>query len=106
MLKSMSILALAGMLAVPSLALAGSSGANQAELEQRIEELSRRLDELKAEMAKQKEVVSEYTSTVTPWMSAPRPGIWPPASNSAPNCAAGAIFTGPTTSLVQALPWA
>lgn len=64
MLKSVSILALAGLLTVPSLAAAGSSGATQAELEQRIEELSRQLDELKAEMAKQKEVVSEYTDTV------------------------------------------
>ncbi|NLZ17106.1 MAG: DUF3373 family protein [Desulfobulbaceae bacterium] len=64
MLKSLSIIALAGTLALPSLALAGSSSATQAELEQRIEELSRQLDELKAEMAKQKEVVSEYVDTV------------------------------------------
>lgn len=64
MLKSLSIIALAGTLALPSLALAGSGGATQAELEQRIEELSRQLDELKAEMAKQKEVVSEYVDTV------------------------------------------
>ena len=64
MLKSLSILALTGILTVPALAMAGSSGATQAELEQRIEELSRQLDELKAEMSKQKEVVNEYVDTV------------------------------------------
>ncbi len=50
MLKKFSMLALAGLIALPAVASA-SGGANDNDLERKIEELSRQLDELKAQMA-------------------------------------------------------
>lgn len=56
MIKKISVLALAGMLAMPAAAMAGgTAGANPAELEKKIEDLSRQLDELRAAMAAQSE---------------------------------------------------
>ena len=55
MLKRLSVVALAGCLAVPALASA-SAGPNVQDLERKIEELSRQLDELKAAMAEQGEM--------------------------------------------------
>ncbi|MGB3211211.1 MAG: DUF3373 domain-containing protein [Desulforhopalus sp.] len=51
MVKKLSVLALAGMLALPTMAVA--SGADVADLEKKIEELSRQLNELKGAMAAQ-----------------------------------------------------
>ncbi|MEJ2134223.1 MAG: DUF3373 family protein [Desulfofustis sp.] len=61
MVKKISVLALAGLIALPAMSLAGGSGgkgsaANVDDLERKIEELSRQLDELKAQMGKQGEV--------------------------------------------------
>jgi len=58
MVKKISVLALAGLIALPAAALAGGSagGADVSDLERKIEELSRQLDELKAQMGKQQEV--------------------------------------------------
>ncbi len=53
MVKKISVLALAGLIAFPAMSLAGGSGkggaANVDDLERKIEELSRQLDELKAQ---------------------------------------------------------
>jgi hypothetical protein len=54
MVKKISVMALAGMLALPSLAMAQST-TDVADLEKKIEELSRQLNELKGAMAEQKE---------------------------------------------------
>ncbi len=59
MVKKISVLALAGLIALPAAALAGGSGGGGADvndLERKIEELSRQLEELKAQMGKQQEV--------------------------------------------------
>ncbi|MCP4342327.1 MAG: DUF3373 domain-containing protein [Desulfobulbaceae bacterium] len=54
MLKKISVLALAGMLAMPSLAMADSgAGSDVANLENKINELSRQLEELRGAMAAQ-----------------------------------------------------
>ena len=63
MVKKISVLALAGLIALPAISMAGGSGgkggaANVDDLERKIEELSRQLDELKAQMGKQGEVDS------------------------------------------------
>ena len=63
MIKRFSMLALAGMMVLPTMALAGG-GAGSPDLEQKIEELSRQLEELKAQMAEQKEVVADYGDKV------------------------------------------
>jgi len=63
MIKRFSMLAIAGMMVLPTMALAGG-GAGNADLEQKIEELSRQLEELKAQMAEQKEVVADYGDKV------------------------------------------
>jgi hypothetical protein len=63
MVKRFSILALAGLIALPALAAAGG-GTNTADLEKKVEELSRQLDELKAQMAKQNETITEYGGKV------------------------------------------
>lgn len=63
MVKRLSILAVAGLIALPTLATAGG-GRTQADLEKKIDELSRQLDELKAQMAKQNETITEYGSKV------------------------------------------
>lgn len=56
MVKKLSVVALAGMLALPAAGLAGGGGgANTADLEKRIEELSRQLDQLRSAMAAQSE---------------------------------------------------
>jgi len=57
MVKKISILALAGLIAFPAMSLA-SGGPNVDDLERKIEELSRQLEELKAQMGKQGEVDS------------------------------------------------
>ncbi|MBM9614347.1 DUF3373 domain-containing protein [Desulfobulbus rhabdoformis] len=63
MIKRFSMLAIAGMMVLPTMALAGG-GAGNADLEQKIEELSRQLEELRAQMAEQKEVVADYGDKV------------------------------------------
>ena len=55
MIKKISVLALAGLIALPAAAMA-SGGPNVSDLEKKIEELSRQLEELKAAMGKQAEV--------------------------------------------------
>ena len=55
MLKKVSVLALAGLIALPAMSLA-SGGPNVDDLERKIEDLSRQLEELKAQMGKQAEV--------------------------------------------------
>ena len=54
MVKKLSVLALAGMLALPSLAMA-AGGTDVADLEKKINELSRQLEELRGAMATQSE---------------------------------------------------
>jgi len=63
MLKRVSVLALAGLIALPAAALA-SGGPNVQDLERKIEELSRQLEELKAAMGKQAEVNKATTEQV------------------------------------------
>ncbi len=57
MRKKFSMLALAGLIALPGVA-AASAGKMPSDLTQRIDELSRQLDELKAQLAKQNEELS------------------------------------------------
>ena len=64
MVKKFSVLAVAGLMALPAFAFAGSGGKSPADLERKIDELSRQLDELKAQMAKQNETVTEYGDKV------------------------------------------
>ncbi len=54
MVKKISVLAMAGMLALPTLTMAGG-GANVADLERKIEEMSKQLDEMRAAVAAQAE---------------------------------------------------
>ena len=54
MVKKISVLALAGMLALPTFAMA-AGGTDVADLEKKINELSRQLDELRGAMAAQAE---------------------------------------------------
>ena len=63
MVKRISVLALAGLIALPGLAAAGGSQ-NAADLESKIEELARQVDELKAQLARQNETVTEYGDKV------------------------------------------
>lgn len=63
MVKQFSILALTGLIALPTLAAAGG-GATPADMEKKINELSRQLDELKAQMAKQNETVTKVSGKV------------------------------------------
>ncbi|MBB5348105.1 DUF3373 domain-containing protein [Desulfoprunum benzoelyticum] len=63
MLKKFSVLALAGLLAVPAMAMA-SAGPNAADLEKKVEELSKQLDELKAALDAQREVSDKLTDSV------------------------------------------
>lgn len=55
MIKKFSVVALAGLLALPMVASAGSGGADVSDLERKIEELSQQLNDLKAAMAEQSE---------------------------------------------------
>lgn len=63
MVKKFSMLALAGLIALPTLAAAGG-GKTPADLEKKIDELSRQLDELKAQMAQQNETVTKVSGKV------------------------------------------
>ncbi len=63
MVKKISVFALAGLLAIPAMAMA-SAGPNVTDLEKKIEELSRELDELKAAMDAQKEVSDKLSDSV------------------------------------------
>ena len=63
MVKHLSIMAVAGLLALPNLAVAGG-GKSQADLERKIDELSRQLEELKAQVARQNETITEYGDKV------------------------------------------
>ena len=58
MVKKFSMLALAGLIALPAVA-AASGGANATDLERKIEELSMQLDQLKAQMAEGAGAVSQ-----------------------------------------------
>lgn len=55
MVKKLSVIALAGMLALPALTMAGGEGTNVADLERKIEELSRQLNELRSAVSAQSE---------------------------------------------------
>ena len=63
MVKKFSMLALAGLIALPCIASA-SAGKAPSDLTQKIDELSRQLDELKAQMAKQNEAITEVGGQV------------------------------------------
>ncbi|PHR27849.1 MAG: hypothetical protein COA36_07775 [Desulfotalea sp.] len=66
MLKKISMLALAGMLALPAVAIAGG-GSGPMDMEQKIEELSRQLEELRAAVAiqaKQNMALAETVETL------------------------------------------
>ncbi|GAB4339281.1 MAG: DUF3373 domain-containing protein [Desulfobulbaceae bacterium] len=63
MVKKFSMLALAGLIALPGVA-AASAGKAPSDLTQKIEELSRQLDELKAQLAKQNEAIAQVGGQV------------------------------------------
>jgi uncharacterized coiled-coil protein SlyX len=63
MIKKFSMLALAGLIALPGIA-AASAGKTPTDLEQRIDELSRQLDELKAQLAQQNEALAQVGDQV------------------------------------------
>ncbi|MCL7488775.1 MAG: DUF3373 family protein [Desulfobulbaceae bacterium] len=63
MVKKISMLALAGMIALPGIA-AASAGKAPSDLNQKIDELSRQLDELKAQLAKQNEALASVGNQV------------------------------------------
>jgi hypothetical protein len=63
MMKKFSMLALAGLIALPGVA-AASAGKMPTDLTQRIDELSRQLDELKAQLAKQNEELAAVGNQV------------------------------------------
>ena len=63
MVKKFSMLALAGLIALPAMASA-SAGKTPQDLTSRIDELSRELDALKAQLAQQNETVTEYGDKV------------------------------------------
>ncbi len=63
MVKKFSMLALAGLIALPTVASA-SAGKTPQDLTSKIEELSRQLDALKAQLAKQNETIAEYGDKV------------------------------------------
>lgn len=63
MIKKFSMLALAGLIALPGMA-AASAGKTPTDLEQRIDELSRQLDELKAQLAQQNESLTKVGDQV------------------------------------------
>ena len=62
-MKQFSLLALAGLLALPGGAAAGTGNPSQ-DLTSRINQLSRELDALKAQLARQNETITEYGDTV------------------------------------------
>ena len=59
--RTITLLSLAGFVALPTVALAGGS---QAELERKIEELSRQLEELKDQVKKQNETITSHSAKV------------------------------------------
>jgi len=63
MVKKFSMLALAGLIALPGIA-AASAGKTPSDLTQRIDELSRQLDELKAQLAQQNEALTQVGDQV------------------------------------------
>ncbi len=58
MVKKISMLALAGLLALPALASAGGGAADNSDLDRKIQDLSAQLDQLKAQMAAQNEATN------------------------------------------------
>ncbi len=65
MVKKFSLLALAGLIALPGVAAASSGpGALPQDLERKVNDLSRQLDELKAQLARQKEALGKMDSKV------------------------------------------
>ena len=64
MVKRISVLAVAGLMALPAYAFAADSGKGQAELERKINELQRQLEELKAQVGKQKESIRKFGDKV------------------------------------------
>jgi hypothetical protein len=58
MVKKFSMLALAGLLALPALASAGGGAAGNSDLDRKIQDLSAQLDQLKAQMAAQNEATN------------------------------------------------
>lgn len=63
MVKKISIIALAGLIAFPAMAMA-SAGPNVTDLERKIEDLSKQLDDLKAGLAAQKEASNALSNSV------------------------------------------
>jgi len=63
MVKKFSMLALAGLIALPAVASA-SAGKAPSDLTSKIDEMSRQLEALKAELAQQNETISEYGDKV------------------------------------------
>ncbi|WP_028583461.1 DUF3373 family protein [Desulfogranum mediterraneum] len=63
MVKKFSMLALAGLMALPASGIAGAGAAPQ-DLERKIDELARQLDALKAQLAQQNEAMVQYGDTV------------------------------------------
>ncbi|MDW7774329.1 MAG: DUF3373 family protein [Desulfobulbaceae bacterium] len=64
MIKKFSMLALAGLIALPGMA-AASAGKTPTDLEQKIDELSRQLDELRSQLARQNEDLAEVGDQVS-----------------------------------------
>jgi len=65
MVKRISVLAVAGLIALPAYAFAADSGrGSQADLERKINELQRQLEELKAQVGKQKESIRKFGDKV------------------------------------------
>jgi len=62
MMKRISLLAVAGLLALPPLAMAGGS---QADLERKINDLERQLQELKAQVQKQDQTISKQNQAIS-----------------------------------------
>jgi hypothetical protein len=63
MVKKFSMLALAGLIALPAVASA-SAGKAPSDLTSKIDEMSRQLEAMKAELAQQNEAISEYGDKV------------------------------------------
>ena len=63
MVKKLSVWAIAGLIALPSM-VSASAGPNVQDLERKIEELSKQLDELKASVAEQKDTNVAQTSAL------------------------------------------
>ncbi len=64
MMKKFSMLALAGLIALPAIAAAGGGAASGSDLERKIQDLSDQLNQLKAQMAAQTEATNAKLGTL------------------------------------------